>query len=266
MFLERYDTKRKRITVDLENFWSGAVFLIGGSPELLKHPIQKLKRPGIVTMAMNNAACNLLRPTLHMTADKPPCYSMRRLLDPGIVHFARNVFWKQELPDGSWWADTENTYFYPLDESAPDPTDYSKGLVWRKTIFPAAIALCMYLGFRRIYLLGCQFSTEKGDYDTGVTLNENERDWNRRVYGNTVNHMREWLPVLRSAHCPDIISCTNDSPLNDMYEFRRFEEAVDAECARLPVDWELDKVVHSSKLSTMIEVKALPNLEREKSA
>ena len=262
MFLERYH-KGKRITVDLQGLYYGqSVFLIGGSPELWEHMcFPYFKENGIITMAMNNAGCSMIRPTMQVTADKPPCFSRRRLLDPGIMHFARGPFWKQEVEEGKQWHQVPNTFFYPLNEAAEAPTDFSKGLVWKRAVFPTAIALCLYLGFGRIYLCGCSFHRNKGDYDTGIELTTEQGIWNDRVYGNTVNHMKEWVGSLRRVGVTEVISCTSDSRLNEFYDFMTLDQALDDEMRKMPENWDFDKLVHSSKLSTVIEVKTLPNLE-----
>ena len=147
--------------VDLDDICEGqACFLVGGAPSLKDENLELLTRPGIATIAINNAA-TVVKPTFWIGSDKPRCYARQILYDPSIMKF---INWgKRDVEvDKIWWAKYPNTYTY---SSTDDFTIHnflhkSNHIVWWRNTWFAALQLAHRLGFRTVFTIGADFQIE----------------------------------------------------------------------------------------------------------
>ena len=237
-----------RIPVDFDNMYRGACFLAGGAPSLADEDLSLLRKPGINLMAMNNTA-SLFQDCVDfwIGGDKPKCYSERILKDPGMLKFA--VISRRDIAvNGSIWKHMPSTFFFGTSDkfNVKNFLMPHRDFVWWKNTFYIALQILHRLGFRKVYLIGCSFQMKKEkQYSYDVNLTDQEQNWNKRVYGNTVDKMKGLKPTFDEAGF-EIISATPDSLLNDIYPTMTFNEAIEDALKDFPEDYHLDECVHSS--------------------
>jgi len=238
-----------RVPMDFDNIYEGqSCFIAGGSPVLLKENLNLLKRPGITVMSMNNTP-SVVPTSIWIGGDKPQCYSPRILLDPKIMKFGMISDSRRAYEiNGVKWQDCPNTYFFGISKNFTVSTLLKphRDVVWWKNTFFMALQLAYRLGFRTVYLIGCQFKIERNrQYSYDMKLTEDQIKWNEKLYASTIANMKHLKPHFNDFGF-NVISCTPESPLNEIYPTMSFNEAVDKSLESFPMEYDTDKCVHSS--------------------
>lgn len=234
--------------VDLDDHFSGPLFLCGGHPSLADYDFEKLKTKNATIMAMNNAA-TVVEPNIWIGADKPECYSLSVIGNPRIMKFARLLYATEAIRPRTniTWGQLPNTFFYGVDNGNTKPKDYLKNvkaLCWWRSVFTTAIHLAYKLGFREIYLCGTVFALEDDkEYAYDVRLNDGQKEYNRKTYDATVRNVRNSLPALNNVGVK-LISCSPNSQINEFLEYVEYN-VVTSELVDLEND--LHSVKHSSE-------------------
>lgn len=249
-----------RQTVDLKDLYPNEdLFLIGSHPSLKQENLDLFQQPGIVTMAMNNAA-TVVRPNIWLGADcVTKCYSKSIMRDPAIMKFARltyvdDILFGDKTDNPVRLRHMPNMYFYGLSSNY-NHTNFlnesnGNGLVWWKNVFTMAIQLAYQLGFRRIFCVGTAFSVSQSQqyaYEIGESLNDYKIKYNQRTYDDAVKRLTKCLPHMQQCGL-SIVSCTPFSKLNDHIPFQKFQSAIAEVTAKQPAP-DLSGVMHSSELS-----------------
>lgn len=249
----RYTKSGLRIPVDLDGCWEGTCFIAGGAPSLAKEKnLKMLYQPGMNVLALNNTAMTLEnKVTFWLGGDKPVCYSPRILMDPKILKFAI-ISRKLEKVNGVEWYKLPSTFFFGTHDqfNTRNFLRFDRDFVWWKNTFYIAVQLAYRLGFRTVYLIGCGFhKKDKTDYSYNTKLDKAQKDWNERVYSKTVEGMKNLKPAIEKAGL-QIISATKDSELNGIYPYVSFDDAIEDAMLDFPMDYEIEKCVHSSVLKS----------------
>jgi len=174
-------------SVSLENFYQGKhAFLICSGPSLKSYDLKRLWEPGCVTMGVNNS-WSVWRPNLWTSVDDPGSFIDTGWKDPKITKFVPLGALRKRLrvkqKDGSFSQSgfqvcqmpacfffKRNTDFNSktfLDEGSvnwgnnADQVD-DTGVKGSRSVMLAATRLLYYLGFRTVYLLGCDFNMVEG--------------------------------------------------------------------------------------------------------
>jgi hypothetical protein len=167
-------------------YLDASLFLVLSGPSLKILPLEMLSRRGVITMGVNNSPA-VWRPHLWTAIDSPGKFHSSIWRDPGILKFVprrpvsmvrrtlrektaggfRDMTGPRNVPclmPGAIGMDT-NQEFSPaqwLGETSINcgnslPASEKNGLPHCVSVFFAAIKLAWTLGFRTIYLLGCDF-------------------------------------------------------------------------------------------------------------
>ncbi len=178
----------------VNRFNGSAVFLVLAGPSLASYDLSRLSRRGVVTFAVNNAAC-VVRPHLWTFVDDPCKFHSAVWRDPGVLKLvpwgkigrrrSKHLVW-DKTPAGFRCTNRPpeafpNVYGY-LRNADFDPSRWlTEGTVnWgndrrhafgddRKgvrangwphvlNVMLASLRLCHALGFRTVYLLGCDWN------------------------------------------------------------------------------------------------------------
>lgn len=171
----------------LENMYlNGSVFLVLSGPSLNTLDLTQLQQRGICTMAVNNAGC-VVRPNIWTYGDSTCKFHEALFRDPAVL----KILPKPRMGDKI--RSQQGGMFHQTDDqvvSLPgvvciernsdfDPTTWlhSETINWgcgkecsEKTGYPRvlstfiqAMRLCYYLGFRKVFLLGCDFNMKPGN-------------------------------------------------------------------------------------------------------
>ena len=196
--------------VNLNNHYRGrSCFLICGGPSFAGLDHEPLKRPGILTMGLNNSV-RTFRPNLWTHVDGSDHFIRSIYLDPSITKFIAWPLRHQKVFDNNrWkWTDTTlsqvpNTFYYKRNACfIPGRFLHEDTICWgnskenggTRSVMLPAFRLLQTLGIKRIYLLGCDFSMDKDH-----TYHFDQDRANGSVSGNNATYRRlnDWFAQLR---------------------------------------------------------------------
>ena len=166
-------------TPQMENAWLGhayqgaTAFLVCGGPSARDIDLKALSAtPGVVTMAVNNAAQGW-RPHLWCGLDEPHRFLNSIWLDPGIQKFYPLAY--QDMPlrehTGKTPLDCPNTWFIRRNDKFDAKTWLNEDTInWGqegsdtvrggRSTMVAALRILYILGFKRVYLVGADFKMD----------------------------------------------------------------------------------------------------------
>lgn len=160
----RLNADASRGDVALENVFAGpratACWLIGGGPSLDRLPVDEIAASPVPKMAVNLAGTRLLRPTFWTAYDPASRFLRSTFLDAGVMKFVPARRCNEFVPHtGFPLCDCPNLFFFDRDSGRNCSNllpPAARGIVdWRDT-FVQAIEILYRLGFRVIYLAGCE--------------------------------------------------------------------------------------------------------------
>lgn len=246
-------------SVSLANFYRGrSAFLVLSGPSLNQVDLTQLTRRGIVTMGVNNS-WSVYRPTLWTGVDDPGRFIDVGWKDPGITKFVPLGHWSRRLrvqaSDGVMGnsvfrvAQMPSVYFYPrandfdhnrfLNGDAvqwgcdPDQAD-SLGIRGKRSVMLVALRLLHHLGFRTVYLLGCDFRmADDRKYAFDETRDVTAIRQNNALYSALSRRFEALLPHFEQ-HRFRVVNCSPGSELG-VFERMRYDAAVaaaSAECSK----------------------------------
>lgn len=170
----RLHADRTRTDVALEDVYAGptrsACWLIGGGPSLARLPHAAISASPVPKMCVNLSGSRLLRPTFWTSYDPSLRFHRSVYLDPGIVKFIHRRRAMDLVPETTYKVcDCPNTFFFDRDGDrgfadflAPECraiVDWADSLV-------QAVDILYRLGFRVIYLAGCEMRVRPSNEQT----------------------------------------------------------------------------------------------------
>lgn len=238
-------------SADLTGAYEGSpLFILGGSPALSSLPLRKLEESRLLTMALNNVPYVYPNPTMWLTADKPACYGGHLFSRADIIKLAY-MNYRDEVVEatGKPLKQHPMTLFYTA-VSAVRPEDFFNevpALAWWKSVFPISLQLAWRFGCRRVYLVGCSFTSSRATpYAWDVKLNDFEANWSQLTYNEDLVRLRQFQPLFLE-HRFQVFSCTPGSRANDIFPTINLDDAIDHELMRMPKPTELGGLKHSSE-------------------
>lgn len=160
----RLDTDRRAIPAPLENLFAGpqpsACWLIGGGPSLDELPCDEIARSPIPKMAINLAGTKKLRPDFWTAYDPTVRFQRSIYLDPGVLKFVHRRRAMDLVPETTFKVcECPGVVFFDRDPQRSFSNLLSPGALgiidWADTMVQA-IDILYRLGFRTIYLAGCE--------------------------------------------------------------------------------------------------------------
>jgi len=213
--------------------------------------LSPLSDRGIVVAAMNNVAANIVRPQLWFCVDTPANFHESIWLDPGIQKFVKSDKVSDHLRtmrDGKWVRTALPASMCPnvwpvkmVDTFDPRNFLISHRVPWGSAgVFPngqkrhtrsvmlVALRMLFWLGFRRVYLLGCDFWMRPEDGQTYAFDQQKTSDgcgYNNNSYLILNGWFREMVPHF-AEYGYHVYNCTPESRL-DAFPRREFSEVVE---------------------------------------
>jgi hypothetical protein len=164
-------------------FSGASLFIVGGGPSISALDCTTFARRGVVTLAINNVAANIIRPTFWTAGDAPDRFALSIWRDPGVVKFVPETRMRESLAeekDGKYVkipltpSRMPNVVSFPLVSVFNPETWLNEpfvawgnqgtvtgpdGIQGRRTSFLIALKLAYTLGFRQVFLVGCDFKS-----------------------------------------------------------------------------------------------------------
>ncbi|MFN7020031.1 MAG: hypothetical protein ACK4WH_01720 [Phycisphaerales bacterium] len=246
-------------SMSLCDFYRGrSAFLMLSGPSLNQIDLAQLNRRGVVTMAVNNA-WTLHRPTLWTCVDDPGRFIDTGWKDPGILkivpvsHFDKRL--RVQNPDGSFRASAFKVRQMPsvLFYRRSDHFDHSRflksdtinwgqdgehtdslGIKGKRSVMLAALHLLHYLGFRTVYLLGCDFKMAGDRKYAFREERTKEAIRHNNILYESLHKRFEALKPHFDQHGFKVINCSPGSELS-VFERMEFADAIaaaGAECGK----------------------------------
>lgn len=237
--------------VSLYNWFKGrSAFLVLSGPSLRELDLTQLERRGIVTMGVNNS-WTMHRPDLWTCVDPPNRFIDTGWKDPGITKFVPAALARQRLGVQKPSGEIVDSAFRVLNMPSTlffrraDSFDHRRFLTddavqWgclegdkdpvsikgKRSVMLVALRLLHHLGFRTVYLLGCDFkmaSDRKYAFDEGRTHQAIKH--NNALYGA----LETRFAAMRPHFAEHGFQVLNASPGSELRAFDRIDylEAVD---------------------------------------
>ena len=237
----------------LENLYKGcAAFLVCGGPSLLTHDLGQFARCGILTMVVNNAAA-VVRPQLWTMVDDPGNFCDGIWRDPAIIKFAPREHFDKPLVvrdaagelavSGDLVRDMPGVFGYDRNEDfaaerfLTEPTfnwgNHGTRLDWRsasgalRSVMYVALKLLHHIGFRRVYLVGCDFRMKQGEANYAFEQDRTKSSvkGNNRSYDVLNSRLKLLRPKFEQAGF-EVFNCTPASGLT-VFPHVPFERAIE---------------------------------------
>lgn len=238
-------------------FQAGAAFLICSGPSLDKCDLSVLNEPGMLTMAVNNAAvADPVRRARHRVnlwtcVDSPGSFCEQIWLDPGIWKFV-----PEQLRDARIAFGTEDGRIETIDKLVkqcpsilyyrreadfwPETFLYSSRICWgnpdnwrdplglpgARSVMFVALRILFHLGVRMVYLLGCDFrmSRDSRNYAFEQYRSKGAVESNNHKYNVLNARFAALLPYFEKERFR-IFNCTPNSGLR-VFPHVDYEQAV----------------------------------------
>lgn len=240
---------RSGLCMPLEGMYRGGhAFLLANGPSVLELDLEPLHRRWVMTV--NNGA-KTFRGNANCTVDDPSRFSLSMWLDPTIMKFAPMSHFEKGLWDNrllnteeGWqqrWqestlrlGDCPNVVGYRRNEKFHAPRWLSEESInWGnhakygggRSVLLASIRILFLLGFRTVYLLGCDFEmTAEKRYHFEEQRTENAIKGNMDSYSK----LQQWLTDLQPHFIKaglNIFNCNARSRLT-AFPFLSYEESL----------------------------------------
>lgn len=227
----------------LENhFKNSSCFLVLCGPSLNCHNLDLLKQPGIITFGLNNSS-KTFRPNLWACVDHPSRFMISVWKDPTIMKFVPHPKHNTEVFDNYNWKeintkvrDFPNVIYYHRNENFKAETYLTEKTVnWGnhknngggRSIMMAAIKILYLLGFKNVFLLGCDFKMKVNEknYSWDQSRSKGSVHGNNSTYKKMIDRYTQLLPYFNEANF-NIYNCSPNSELK-VFKSISYRNAID---------------------------------------
>jgi hypothetical protein len=241
----------------LEGMWKNqALFLVCSGPSAASLPLKVLEERGFAVMCVNNS-WSMVRPQFWCSVDPPVNFLEVGWRDPAILKIVPRSHIRSRLStkkngmiiwSGSAVSQMPNVVFYDRNNGF-DPTTFLSehrisygclkdttdaiGLKNVRSVLMVAIKSAYYLGFSRVYLVGCDFNMPLDPSKNPYAFEEGKsaagRKGNNHSYGVLAKRLQALQDHIKASKIPfTIYNCNLESKLR-VFSFKEFGEAVEAE-------------------------------------
>jgi len=211
-------------------------FLCCPGPSLSADETAQLHRPGIITFAVNTAyPKGIARPDFWLGVDHPNAYDPRLWWEPFPKITLAGTH--TQVMGGRYLWQAAMTFFA---EHGRKPTERileewgpHVQFCYNANVFFFALHVLLWMGARRIRLLGCDMDNATADYCHGSPLTAEQRANNQKLYSMEAAELRRLAPRFKEKGV-QLVSCTPGSPLNDFLPYMTLAEALDEAGRRVP--------------------------------
>lgn len=191
MFHRRH-TDKTETPVPIENLYAGpqpsACWLIGGGPSLSNLPCDEIAAGPVPKMAVNLAGTRLIRPTFWTSYDPTARFHRSIYLDAGIQKFVHTRRAMDLVPGTSFKVcECPSTLFFPRDRErgfADFLSPNHAGIVdWNDSLVQA-LDILYRLGFRKVFLAGCEMVIRPTREQTRMAASKNVRYNSLGLFGD----------------------------------------------------------------------------------
>ena len=259
-------------------YYGADLYLVLGGPSVRSLDLSLLDQRGVVSMAVNNAALTY-RTDLFICGDPPRKFHDAIWRDPGVICFCPKpkmweVLYERRSTGRIGSANTQvkyqpavvgydrNTQFNPETFLSEPSVSFGNSKKWGNewpsvlSTFFSALKMAWWLGFFRVYLLGCdwEWDYKQDPYHFSMTRPPNVYRSNNHSYSKMVPMLEALKPVFDTASF-EVYNCNPESKLMT-FPHIPFEQAVKETNKAIPTnldgsDWYgKDALIKDSESST----------------
>ena len=245
--------------IDLCNFYrGGAAFLLCSGPSLTAVDSTLLQKRGVISCSVNNAA-SVFRSSLWVSLDDPGNFCDVIWRDPAITKFVpierldrpiriRNKLGElvesnekvRDMPAtiGFQTNNVFSTNSWLHEDTVNCGNDDDKideiGNRGSRSVMLAALRLLYYLGFRKVFLLGCDFRMSYGkcNYAFDQAQTRLSVRGNNRTYRVLAERLKLLKPYFENESF-EVFNCTPNSDLT-VFPFIQYEKAISVVTDKMP--------------------------------
>lgn len=205
-------------------------FLCASGPSLGLINPSYLNGPNRTVFALNNAYPTI-RPDVWLGMDDPTCYS-RELFGEPFIKILRGGYQNRPIESG---AITRNFNTYYADCAPPKDRGelfnlrkHDVKFVWHGNTLMIAMHIIVWMGFNRIYLVGCDLDNSKQAYHSSVKADVSD-DYLRetqRLY-DQIHDWIQWFAAEGQHHGIKTYSCSPNSRINEYLDYRSYLDVID---------------------------------------
>jgi hypothetical protein len=222
-----------------KNLYEGqSCFLILSGPSFAKLDKTLLNVPGIITAGVNNSVYSF-RPNLWFSSDPPTHFIKSCWLDPKVTKYVDYLFKEERLFDNEnntfldkYVYQCPGIFYYKKKNLFESEKYFTEDVVsWgnsaenggKRSVMLVAIKILYYLGFKNVYLLGCDFKMDqKNPYHFSQYRHTNSVNGNNKIYETLQERfeaLKEYMGDFK------IFNCNPESDLK-VFPYVSFEEAL----------------------------------------
>lgn len=212
-----------------------AVLIFGNSPTLKGSKRELLlSEYGDVPVATLGNAASSVKSNFWFGSHHPKCYDPAILDDQQVMKFAPANFMESVTYSGKPYSGHSNMFFYTLEKDVPlgeflaprqHIPDYNSTLL-------SAIHILYHLGFRRMYLAGCNLAKVNGKlYSYETNLTEYQQRMSEAAYEDTATKLKALKPVFVDYNLT-LVDCTVNSRLGEVYEVSDLQSCLAKEVSK----------------------------------
>ena len=218
-----------------------SAFLLCNGPSMIQNDLSLLDNPGIMTYGMNNGP-KTFRPNFWTCVDDPARFLKSIWLDPRISKFIPMGSMEKKIFDNETWEMTDvkvgecpNVVGYRRNEKfVADRFLFEDSINWgchkdygggRSVMLPA-LRILFLLGFRKVYLLGCDFTmSEEYTYHFDEQRGKGAVNCNMSTYKRLKDEYFPQLKPFLDAEGFEVYNCNPDSGLKT-FPHVSFQDAI----------------------------------------
>ena len=211
------------------NLWSSnassKAILVCGGPSTNLIDLSALRGPNKTIIGLNNTYPKV-HPDIWIGADDPSCYNRHIFYEP-FMKILRGGY-NNRLSEGREIYNLRNMHYF--DHEASKYVDLfgkvgedTQKFVWHWDVFTVSINIILWMGFKEIYLVGCDLSNDKGDYHHGGVLTPKQQQHNSSLYERLFGYL-QWLNNNQEKLGMNVYSMSPLSRINDLFRYVAIEE------------------------------------------
>jgi hypothetical protein len=218
----------------MRGFYTGqSCFLICDGPSFKGVDKSKLDVPGIVTMGVNNAPSSF-RTNMWCFVDPHKNFIESLKVDGKIMKFCPPIYARSMsspiIPFSTNTIFDENKFLSEPSVNYGDTKENGGG----RSVMLAAMKVLYVLGFKNVFLLGVDFSMEKGEdnYHFEQDTSDHSIMANNNTYKKLTNRFKKLKPIM-DANDFNVYNCNEKSELK-VFPFVSLDDAIKTSTAYMP--------------------------------
>ena len=211
----------------LHRLYSSSVAILAcGGPSLNKIDCTLLPGPKKVVFGLNNVYPRVY-PNVWAGMDDPHCYDRDVFFEP-FIKILRSGY-QDRTYNGTKLFKTHNMYYATLQKASGVFDIFTRlteesAFVWHQNSFATMLNIILWMGHREIYLTGCDFTLDKGDYyNSDITLSDSQRRWNAALYEQLSKYLYKFSLMCKPLGIK-IYSMSPDSAINEFLTYVSIED------------------------------------------